>query len=275
MVRTRFAPSPSGWLHLGHACAALVAWDEAQRGDGEFLVRIEDIDFTRCRAEFEQAIFDDLHWLGLSWPEPVWRQSQRLDAYRSALDRLEEMGVVYPCFCTRQEIAGALSAPQGPEGPLYPGACRNLSASERQERISAGKPFAVRLDVAKAAAQAGPLRWKDLAHGEFAAQPEILGDVVLARKDIATSYHLAVTVDDAAQEITLVTRGEDLLAATHLHRLLQALLGLPTPVWKHHRLIGDATGRRLAKRDNAASLRSLRENGATADSLRRQLFPEG
>ena len=266
MTRTRFAPSPTGLLHLGHAFAAGFAWREA--ADGECLIRLEDIDGTRNRPEFEAAIFEDLAWLGLSWPEPVRKQSEHFADYRAALDQLAAQGLLYPCFCTRKEIqaeiASAAQAPQGPDGPLYPGTCRHRSLAEREDKIAGGLPYALRLDVEKARQIAGAgLVWHDLAHGEFPAQPQLFGDVVLARKETPASYHLAVVVDDALQGITLVTRGEDLLPATHLHRLLQALLGLPVPQWKHHRLITDEQGRRLAKRDNARSIRSLREGGWT------------
>jgi glutamyl-Q tRNA(Asp) synthetase len=259
---TRFAPSPTGLLHLGHAYAALRAWEEAAAGGGQMLLRLEDIDATRCRAHYEAGIFEDLHWLGLSWPEPVWRQSERMVFYQSALERLEALGVVYPCFCTRRELA-AIDAPQGPDGPVYAGTCRSLSAQERTERRGAGAHFSLRLDVAKAARLTGPLTWIDLGRGLQRCTAELCGDVVLARKDIATSYHVAVTVDDAAQGITVVTRGEDLFGSTHIHRLLQTLLGLPVPVWRHHRLVCDETGKRLAKRDDARSVRSYREQGLT------------
>ena len=269
---TRFAPSPTGLLHLGHAFAALFAEREARAGGGRFLLRLEDIDGTRVRADYEAALLEDLRWLGLAWESPVRRQSEHFQDYRAALARLEALGLLYPCFCSRREIlaeiAGAGQAPQGPDGPLYPGLCRGRSAAERAERIAAGKPFALRLDVAAALAQVGkPLAWRDLDHGGFIAQPAIFGDVVLARKETPTSYHLAVVVDDALQGVTLVTRGEDLLPATHLHRLLQALLALPVPQWRHHRLILDDQGRRLAKRDNARSLRSLREAGWTPEQV--------
>jgi len=267
---TRFAPSPTGLLHLGHAYAAVRAWEEAQQDHGAMLLRLEDIDATRCREHYEAAIFEDLAWLGLHWPEPVWRQSARMDAYRAALERLEALGIIYPCFCTRKELA-AIDAPQGPDGPLYPGTCRAISAGEREERTAAASHFSLRLDTAKAARLAGPLTWIDLDRGLQQCDATLLGDVVLARKDIATSYHLAVTVDDAAQQITVVTRGEDLFASTHVHRLLQALLNLPVPVWRHHRLICDDSGKRLAKRDDARSLRSYREQGLTPGDVRRLL----
>jgi glutamyl-Q tRNA(Asp) synthetase len=265
---TRFAPSPTGLLHLGHAYAALRAWQEAIAGQGTCLLRLEDIDAARCRPEFERAIFEDLTWLGLRWPEPVWRQSERTKAYQSGLQRLDALGVVYPCFCARKDLA-AIDAPHGPAGPVYPGTCRHLTVSELRERRARAAPSALRLDVSKALRLTGPLTWIDLDRGLQRAEPSQLGDVILARKDIATSYHLAVTVDDAAQHITVVTRGEDLFASTHIHRLLQALLGLTVPVWRHHRLIRDEQGQRLAKRDDARSLRSLRQRGMTPDEVRK------
>jgi glutamyl-Q tRNA(Asp) synthetase len=276
---TRFAPSPTGLLHLGHAHAALFAWKAARDAAGRFLLRIEDIDLGRSRPEFETALFEDLVWLGLSWPLPVRRQSEHLADYRAALGNLDGQGLLYPCFCTRRDIADEIArsgaAPQGPDGPIYPGICRYLSGEERARRIAAGEAYALRLDVAKASALAGPLTWHDRGHGAIVATPDIFGDVVLARKDIATSYHLSVTVDDALQGVTLVTRGEDLFAATHLHRLLQALLALPVPDHHHHGLIADETGRRLAKRDDARSLRSLREAGHDAAAVRAMAgFPD-
>lgn len=271
---TRFAPSPTGWLHLGHAYAALFAHEQA--AGGRFLIRLEDIDGTRARPEYEGAIFEDLAWLGLEWEMPVRRQSDHLDDYRNALAELERLGVLYPCFCTRKEIQEEISragnAPQGPDGPLYPGTCRNREHEERARRIAAGESYALRLDVAKAAGLvSSDLVWVDRAHGTFQARPGVFGDVVLARKDTPASYHLAVVVDDALQGITLVTRGEDLLEATHLHRLLQALLGLPVPEWQHHGLITDENGKRLAKRDDARSLRSLRAAGWTAERVREEI----
>lgn len=270
---TRFAPSPTGELHLGHAHSALFALLQARRAGGRFLVRIEDIDPARCRPEFTAAILHDLSWLGLEWETPVRVQSEHMADYRQALDRLEGLGLLYPCFCTRkaiqEEVLRAGHAPHGPDGPIYPGTCRNLPSCERSSRIRDGLPFALRLDVATAAALAGPLSWRDLGHGTMEARPDIFGDVVLARKDAPASYHLAVTVDDALQGVTLVTRGEDLLAATHLHRLLQALLDLPVPDWRHHRLLTDETGRRFAKRDRALTLRALREAGRSPEEVRR------
>lgn len=271
---TRFAPSPTGWLHFGHAYAALFA---AQQADGgRFLIRLEDIDATRARPEYEEAIFEDLAWLGLSWEKPVRRQSDHFEDYRAALGQLEAKGLLYPCFCTRREIqdeiARAGNAPQGPDGPLYPGTCRHLDADERQKRLASGDAYALRLDVNQALQLIDtPLTFTELSRGEITADPSIFGDVVLARKDTPTSYHLAVVVDDALQSISLVTRGEDLLPATHLHRLLQHLLGLPVPRWHHHRLITDESGKRLAKRDDARSLKSLRQSGWTPERVREAL----
>jgi glutamyl-Q tRNA(Asp) synthetase len=264
---TRFAPSPTGRLHLGHAYAALFAWRLARASGGQFLLRIEDIDTARCRAEFVDGIAADLRWLGLDWDGDVRRQSAHFADYRAALDRLDAMGVIYPCFCTRADIARAASAPQGSEGPLYPGTCRNLSDDERQARIAAGTLYAWRLDTARALARTGPLDWHDEEAGTVAADPVSLGDVVLARKDTPASYHLAVAVDDAIQGVTLVTRGRDLFPATHIHRLLQALLDLPVPRWHHHKLLTDAVGKRLAKRDRAVTLHDLRAAGTTPEQV--------
>lgn len=269
---TRFAPSPTGLLHLGHVHSALFAWNLARSAGGRFLVRIEDIDPGRCRPEYEAAILDDLRWLGLDWDGLVRRQSEHFDDYRAALARLEARGLLYPCFCTRKdiqdEVARAGHAPHGPDGVLYPGTCRHLSAAERAERVATGHAFALRLDMAAATALAGHLTWHDRTAGKVVAQPEAFGDVVLARKDTPTSYHLAVTVDDALQEVTLVTRGEDLFPATHVHRLLQALLDLPVPAYAHHRLLTDASGRRFAKRDKALTVASLRESGRSPAEVR-------
>ena len=265
MIVTRFAPSPTGLLHLGHAFSAAFAWRAARAAGGRFLLRIEDIDATRCRPEFEQAIRDDLAWLGLDWDGPVRRQSEHMADYRACIDRLDARGLVYPCFCTRAairaEIARAGAAPHGPEGAVYPGTCRRIAADERARRIAGGEAYALRLDVARALAETGPLAWHDRARGRIAADPAAFGDVVIARKETPTSYHLAVTHDDHVQGVTLVTRGEDLFAATDIHRLLQALLGFATPEYHHHRLLTGNDGARLAKRAGAPSLRSLREAG--------------
>lgn len=276
---TRFAPSPTGHLHLGHAHSALFGWSAARRGGGRFLLRIEDIDPNRCRPAFESDLIEDLAWLGLSWDGPVRRQSDHLDDYRAALARLGERGAVYPCFCTRKDIAAEIAradaAPHGPDGPLYPGTCRHLSEATRAERIAAGDAWAIRLDVGAAMRLTGPLRWHDRAWGWQTATPEVLGDVVLARKDTPTSYHLSVTLDDHLQGVTLVTRGEDLFFATHTHRLLQALLGFEPPDHHHHGLLRNAAGERLAKRDRAQSLRSLRAEGVDAARVRAMAgFPD-
>lgn len=285
MIVTRFAPSPTGFLHLGHAYAALVAQDSAKRAGGRFLLRIEDIDTTRCRPEFEEAIKEDLRWLDIAFEEPVHRQSEHFSDYAAALSKLAAMRLLYPCFCTRkdiaEEIARASVAPQAaelsPDGPIYPGTCRTLSPSAREERTGAGAAYALRLDVARGRALTGELSFEELAHGAKGetgpqiATPELLGDVVLARKELPASYHLAVVVDDAAQGVTLVTRGEDLFPATHIQRLLQALLNLPTPSYAHHRLILDSTGRKFSKRDSAVTLSSLRQSGVTPAEIRAQL----
>jgi glutamyl-Q tRNA(Asp) synthetase len=279
MIVTRFAPSPTGLLHLGHAFAALTAYEAARQAEGRFLLRMEDIDTSRCKPEYERAIAEDLAWLGLDWERPVRRQSEHFADYAAALEVLDHKGVLYPCFCTRKEIAEeialASAAPHGPEGPIYPGTCRNLTPGERARRQASAAGFALRLDVAKAATLlTQPLVFEEAGRGpggETGSQPvrpEGLGDVVLARKEMPASYHLAVVVDDALQGVTLVTRGEDLFAVTPIHRLLQALLGLPAPVYAHHRLILDAEGRKFSKRDRAATLRFLREKGVTPDTVR-------
>jgi glutamyl-Q tRNA(Asp) synthetase len=312
-IVSRFAPSPTGLLHLGHAWSAIAAHDRARQADGRFLLRIEDIDGTRSREEYVDAIERDLAWLGLGWDGAVVRQSERLALYDAALDRLKALGLLYPCFCTRAEIAASLSAPHGDAGPVYPGTCRHLAEEERARRL-AGEQHAWRLDMVKAIADLpsvtpalcrGPtggkaeslemarapsagmlaepwtpaqgrgdekgggaaLTWYDELAGTITATSEIHGDVVLARKDAPASYHLAVTVDDAAQGVTHVVRGHDLFAATHVHRLLQALLDLPTPIYRHHALIGNAEGKRLAKRDRAPTLADLRDAGADGPSL--------
>ncbi len=275
-IITRFAPSPTGRLHLGHAYGALFAQRAAvgtaeDRG-GRFLLRIEDIDRARCRPEFEHGILDDLAWLGLAWQPEVRRQSEHMDDYGKALDALETRGLIYPCFCTRAEIAAEVArageAPQGDAGSIYPGTCRHLAAAERATRIAAGTAYALRLDVARARGETGSLAWHDRGRGAQAAEPERHGDVVLGRKEMRTSYHLAVTLDDHLQGVTLVTRGEDLFEATHVHRLLQALLGLDVPAYHHHALVADESGRRLAKRDRAMTIASLRAAGKSAAQVR-------
>ena len=273
---TRFAPSPTGFLHLGHAFSALVAWRRARSEGGVFLLRMEDIDPGRCRPEYAAAILEDLRWLGLDWDGEVRVQSAHLAEYRAVLEALSARGLLYPCFCTRteiaREIAGAASAQQGPDGPRYPGTCRRLSPAERAARIGAGTPYALRLDVfAAVAAVPGPLVFEEEGEGAIPCDPDVFGDVVLGRKDVPASYHLCVTHDDAMQGVNLVTRGEDLKPATHLHRLLQALMGWPAPRYAHHRLLTDEHGRRLAKRDLAATLRDLRARGVTAKAVEERL----
>ncbi len=271
-VTARFAPSPTGYMHLGHAYSALVAWSAAQDAQGKFRLRIEDIEQNRCRSEFEDGIYDDLRWLGISWEGPVLRQSNRHSAYADGLEKLARLGVIYPCFCTsetvRTEITNAYSAPHGVSGPHYPGTCRNLKRGEQNQRIRSGQAHALRLDVAKAQALAGPLVWHDRKAGTAPADAAVIGDVVLARADVPTGYHLAVTIDDNAQGVTLVCRGDDLLPFTHIHRLLQALLGLRTPEYHHHPLITDADGKRLSKRSRAVTLRALRGAGKSPTEVR-------
>ena len=271
---TRFAPSPTGPLHLGHALSALTAWDLAQQYGGTFLLRIEDIDRTRARPEWEYQIGDDLRWLGLVWPQPVMRQSERLPAYRAALDVLWRRGLLYCCACSRRDVADALSAPQegaapvsGPDGLVYPGTCRGRP---RSGPLPEGT---LRLDMRRALEGLGGVSFRDAARGEvtFGAEQLVhgVGDVVLARRDLGTSYHLSVVVDDAAQEVTDVVRGQDLFDATAIHVVLQHLLGLPTPHYHHHGLVRDASGRRLAKRHDARAIRAYREAGASVADIRR------
>jgi glutamyl-Q tRNA(Asp) synthetase len=281
----RFAPSPNGHLHLGHALSALLNADMARAAGGRLLLRIEDIDSTRCRPEYEAAIDEDLAWLGLAWEQPVRRQSEHLDAYRAALRQLEDAGFIYPSFESRAEIARLVAErekqrpwPRDPDGaPLYPGTGRTLAPDERAKRIEAGAPYALRLDMNAALARTGALAWTETGTGPsgetgiVAAAPAAWGDVVLARKETPTSYHLSVVVDDALQGITHVVRGQDLFWATSVHRLLQALLGLPAPVYHHHRLILDAQGRKLAKSTRATALRDLRAQGLTPADISRMV----
>lgn len=279
---TRFAPSPTGYLHLGHAFSAVQAFSAARREGGRFLLRIEDIDRVRCRPQFEQAIYEDLGWLGLSWETSVRRQSDHFPEYQRALERLTERAVIYRCFKTRREVMEDIArAPhrtgEGADGPPYPGPAVPMSADEEQSRLAAGEPFAWRLSLARCRDLLGH-RWGELSFleegagpagesGEVRAQPELMGDVILARKDVGTSYHLACVHDDALQGVTHVIRGRDLFASTHIHRLLQALLDLPVPRYRHHALIAGADGERLAKRTGAPTLKSLREGGCSPQSL--------
>jgi glutamyl-Q tRNA(Asp) synthetase len=279
----RFAPSPNGYLHLGHAFSALLNFDLARQTGGRLLLRIEDIDLTRCRPEFEAAIYEDLSWLGIAWEQPVRRQSEHLADYREALEKLVAQGLVYPSFETRAEIAKLVAQceasgrwPRDPDGaPLYAGTAKLLSSDERARLLESGAPYALRLDMVAACARAGNLGWRE--HGEgpdgetggVAARPEAWGDVILARKETPTSYHLSVVVDDALQAVTEVVRGQDLFWSTSVHRLLQQLLGLPQPAYRHHRLILDAAGRKLSKSTEATGLRELRAGGATPADIRR------
>ncbi len=263
---TRFAPSPTGELHLGHAYSAVLAHDAARRAGGKFLIRIDDIDGSRSRESFVGASLADLAWLGIDWDGDPVRQSARLGDYAAALDNLRARGLVYPCFCTRADIAASLSAPHGPSGAIYPGTCRGLSETERTRRI-ADEPHCWRLDTARALAESGDLQWEEAGQGLRSADPAAHGDIVLARKDAPASYHLASTLDDAAMGVTHVIRGADLIASTDVHRLLQALLDLPTPLYRHHALVCGPDGKRLAKRDAAASLASLRAAGIGGRAL--------
>jgi glutamyl-Q tRNA(Asp) synthetase len=276
---TRFAPSPTGELHLGSAYSAWTGWHRAREAGGTFLVRIEDIDIRRCKRAFETAILADLKWLGFAWDDDVRRQSEHFVDYGRALDRLDQLGLIYPCFCSRadieREIAASANAPHGPDGPLYPGTCRHLSVSQRRERMAAGQEHCMRLDAERAAGQAGPYHFFDETLGRIDGEPRLLGDFVIARKDTPTSYHLAVTVDDHLQGVTLVTRGVDVLPSTHVHGLLQKLLGYATPQYAHHKLLTDGSGRRFAKRDRDMTIRAMREGGMTAEQVVEQALRWG
>ncbi|PJG48802.1 tRNA glutamyl-Q(34) synthetase GluQRS [Sphingobium sp. LB126] len=285
---TRFAPSPTGRLHIGHGWSALLAMDFARVRGGTFRLRIEDIDGTRSRPEHVAGIMEDLRWLGVAWDGEIMFQSARLGDYEAALGRLKRMGLLYPCFCTRADIqaqwAASASAPHGPEGPAYPGSCRGLAETERSQRIAAGEPHAWRIDMARAVERAGTLHWDAASlHSDrtraVEARPLLAGDVVLARKDAPASYHLSCTLDDAAMGVSHVLRGDDLLGASDIHRLIQALLDLPSPTYIHHPLLVGPDGRRLAKRDGSIALADLRAQGADprqlADDLRQARFPIG
>jgi len=279
----RFAPSPNVYLHLGHALSALLNADMARGAGGKLLLRIEDIDASRCRPEYETAIYDDLSWLGIRWEEPVLRQSENYDKYRGALARLETMGLIYPSFESRAEITRLVAErdargrwPRDPDGvPLYPGSAKNLPAAEQRRRIDSGEPYALRLDMPAALARAKNLTWTEAGSGPagesgtIAADPAIWGDLILARKETPTSYHLSVVVDDATQQVTDVVRGQDLFHATAVHRLLQALLELPQPRYHHHRLVLDGDGRKLSKSTQSTGLRELRARGKLPTDIRR------
>ena len=271
-VTTRFAPSPSGLLHVGHVWSALQGYRAAHaEPGGRFLLRIEDIDTDRCRPEFETAILEDMTWLGLAWDGEVRRQAEHLGDYRAALKELEALDLIYPCFCTRQEIReeiqASASAPHGPLGLIYPGTCRQITATVRRERLESEMPYALRLDMRKAIARVSPLSWHEVGHGRVYVDISLIGDVVVARKDAAVSYHLAVAVDDHLQGVTLVTRGRDLYPATHVHRMLQALLGYEAPEYLHHALLLDNEGKRFAKRDHAVTVQALREAGHSPEEV--------
>lgn len=281
----RFAPSPNGYLHLGHAFSALLNADLARQAGGRLLLRIEDIDATRCRPEYEAAIYEDLAWLGMAWETPVRRQSEHFASYRAALDRLSAKGLIYPSFESRAEIARMVAErdanmpwPRDPDGaPLYPGAAKQLSPRERETLMASGAPYALRLDMDAALASVGDLDWTEDGEGpggetgRVAARPEAWGDVILARKDTPSSYHLAVVVDDALQGVTHVVRGQDLFWATGVHRLLQRLLDLPAPRYRHHALVRDAAGAKLSKSTRATGLRELRAEGITPAGARRRV----
>jgi glutamyl-Q tRNA(Asp) synthetase len=279
----RFAPSPNGYLHLGHALSALLNADMARANNGRLFLRIEDIDSARCRPEYETAIYEDLAWLGLHWKSPIRRQSEHWDNYRGALAQLEAMGLIYPSFESRAEIARLVTGreaqgswPRDPDGtPLYPGNAKNMSVAERNRRIEGGEPYALRLDMQAATLRAGTLAWVETGAGPagetgtVVADPSLWGDVILARKETPTSYHLAVVVDDAVQGVTDVVRGRDLFHATAVHRLLQVLLGLDAPRYRHHRLVLDETGNKLSKSTQSTGLRELRARGVTPADIRR------
>lgn len=274
MPTTRFAPSPTGLLHLGHAYSA---WQSREWAEGgEFLIRIEDLDAERCRPEFEVWLLEDLAWLGISSSQPLLRQSCRSDAYQMAINGLQIKGLIYPCFCSRKEIVEESrrigSAPHGPEGILYPGTCRCLDPQEAEDRINEGQLHTFRLNAEKAAEVAGPLTFTDLDQGTFTVTPHLFGDPILARREGGFSYHLAVVIDDAHQQIDLVTRGRDLLPACHLHRLLQGVLNLPVSQYRHHRLVVDAQGERLAKHVNSLAIRTLRQEGLNPEEVMAQAF---
>lgn len=274
-MRTRFAPSPTGLLHLGHAYAAQYAYKLATQNNGTFLLRFEDIDITRVRPRFYSQIEEDLTFLGIVWNEKPFRQSDRLNSYALALKKLKSKGLVYPCFCTRKEVQHELNlltrAPHGPEGSLYPGTCKKLTQSEVQTKQADGLEPSWRFDSAKAAELYPALSFTDSIVGKTKVHPQLLGDVILARKDIGTSYHIAVVVDDAMQKISDITRGKDLMHSTHIHRILQTALGLPTPLYHHHKLILDTSGKRLAKRDQSQSILQMRQLGMGKNDILQQL----
>ncbi|MAW10477.1 MAG: tRNA glutamyl-Q(34) synthetase GluQRS [Verrucomicrobiales bacterium] len=275
MTVTRFAPSPTGKLHLGHAYSALYSEKIARENNGKFIVRIEDIDKTRCKQQYVDCILDDLNWLGVKWCDEVLIQSTRIEQYQLASKKLLSLGVLYPCFCTRKEIASnsdvANRKLHNENNSLYPGTCRNLSDEEVSEKIRKRIPYSLRLNSAKAKEKVGKVYWSDHLSGLHEVDYDVMGDVVIVRKDIGTSYHLAVTVDDDFQGVNLVTRGLDLFESTHVHRVLQSLLDLDIPEWSHHELIRDSAGKRYSKSDQSLSLEKLRESGVSAKDIRKDL----
>lgn len=274
LVVTRFAPSPTGYLHLGHAYSALLAWQRVKEEGGQFLLRFEDIDYTRVRPEFYQQIEDDLNWLGIEWKRTPILQSERLPLYQDALDELRDLGLLYRCFCTRKDLAESAAPQQGVPHGHYTGRCREMADSVVTERLEEEKSFSWRLDIARASARVGRLSFQDRERGVVGVEPHILGDPVLARKDIATSYHLASVVDDAEQGVTEIIRGRDLLESTHLHRVLQKLWGYSEPIYEHHRLVVNEDGRRLAKREHSLAIKELRERGFTSEEVVQQAFSQ-
>mgnify|MGYP001272078787 CR=1 FL=1 len=274
-VVTRFAPSPTGFLHIGHAYAAFFAAEKAKSSGGTFLLRIEDIDQSRCRDIYLDGIYKDLEWLGLHWEHPIRFQSNNMDDYQKALDKLKRQGIIYPCFCTRKEIKAEIKraggAPHGEEETVYPGLCRTLTPEIREKKLNSALPYAFRLNVKKALKLVGELTWTDVIKGKQKVEPSGLGDIVIARKDTPTSYHLAVTIDDAIQGVTLVTRGEDLSLSTSIHRLIQSLLGLEAPTYYHHRLFMGSNGTKLSKRDETMTIRFLRHSGKTPEDIKRMV----
>ena len=271
MLVTRFAPSPSGYLHLGHAYSAIFAYKIAKENDGKFILRMEDIDKTRCKTKFEQAIFEDLEWLGLKWDNPVRRQSEHFAYYQEALQKLKHRALIYPCFCTRSdiltEIMSANAAPHKGTSLIYPGTCRHLPVNVRKTKILNNENYSLRLDSERALNLSNSLYWQEHSLGKIKVKAKYFNDIIIARKDVPTSYHLAVTLDDHIQGITLVTRGEDLFESTHIQRVIQSLLGLRVPIYRHHQLLKNSKGKRFAKRNYSVTLRHLRESGYSGDSL--------
>ena len=277
-IITRFAPSPSGHLHLGHAYSALMTAKiskNAGKNDSQLLLRIEDIDISRCRKEFEDSIIEDLIWLGLQWQKPILRQSDRFDIYDSFLNKLTNLGLTYPCFCSRKDIANnidrILNAPHGPDGFIYPATCKNLTDIEIDKLKSTGKPYAIRMHMDRAVAITGGLDFFDEILGRIKIDAVSCGDIILARKDMGSSYHLSVVIDDGLQGVNLITRGVDLLHATHVQRVLQCLFGFVEPIYHHHKLLSDENGRRYAKRDHALTLKSLRDKGKSPDDIKNMI----